>query len=205
MFCLIDSDLSWVPIQTTNKEPCKCFQFKKLFLFAPAAICVYCNGTNHSLSAPIVCACVCLPACSLCDGTRVHSCIVCSDFHPLQHWQLHPPLSFPPISVRLLRRKSECVCVCVSSKEVPLVFVCLTLVALVPPTMLQDKDCCLPGHKSSFSCILSLPFSASVSHPCPPAFLTLVMLGGEWSPGVRWGVIAVPLASVEAAHKMRRL
>lgn len=68
------------------------------------------------------------------------------------------------------------------------------------PTMLGDKDCCLRSHKSS------LFLFHFVSPLCPPPFLTLPMLLGEWSQGAIAGVRADtslcpwPLASSQTTH-----
>lgn len=50
------------------------------------------------------------------------------------------------------------------------------------PMMVWHKDCCLSSHKSSLSFCFTLP-----SPQRPPSFLTLSILAGEWSQGVRWG------------------
>lgn len=98
-----------------------------------------------------------------------------------QHWQL-PTIIF--LFLCLLSRKSgEYACVCVHAKHRGASGLCLLDIGgPCTPMMVWHKDCCLSSHKSSHSFCFALP-----SPQRPPSFLTLSILAGEWSQGVRWG------------------
>lgn len=150
-----------------------------LFVFAPAAICVYCNGTNHSLSAPIVSLCVRLHA----DCVMMHMYTVALFVHIsilFQHWQLphyHFPCFCPQKEVWMCPKLRGASALCLLDTGGP----------CAPPQCYRTKTVVSPPQKQPLFLLPSLPHC--VPHP---AFLTLH--AGWWmESGCEVEDIAVPL------------
>lgn len=182
----------------SQQSQCKYIQLKS-YLFAPSSICVYCNGTNHSLPAPIVPICV-----------QSHTCTQLALFIQisilLQLWQ-HPSFYdfLPAPNLSVFSQKEVWVCGCVCLKQRGASGLCLLDIGgPCAPTMLWDKDCCLCSHKSSLSpslpCCVSSPLSSSFSHTLHCRIVNGVRVcGGVQADG--FPLYLWPLAAIWVAHK----
>lgn len=152
----------------------------------PPAICVYCNGTNHSLPARCVCVCVCWLVMAL---THVALFV-----HRLDCFLALPVQTAPHY------HSLWCVCVCVRRRGTSGLCL-LDIGGPCTPMVALDKDCCLRSHKSS----LSLSLSNFVSPRRPPPFLTRsrrLVNGVRVRARVRADTSQClwPLASIQSAH-----
>lgn len=129
-------------------------------------------------SACFYCACLC--GCMY-TFTQFH-CLFLGLLFPSSSSTGSSPLSFSCSCVFLVGSLVNML-VCVPAKHRGASGLCLLDIGgPCTPMMVWHKDCCLSSHKSSHSFCFALP-----SPQRPPSFLTLSILAGEWSQGVRWG------------------